>query len=149
MAAAAAGKALAMVLAMAGLAGALGSPAQAEGVPVEEAVLGDAQVRLYVHPFLAADELATLRLVMTNEQALALFVPNASGFAALAAAPSEGVIRDGKPVASAIALADLPDAASAAKAATAACDQARRGGDAGASAADEACVVVLEVAPAE
>lgn len=122
-------------------AGALGQAAVAEGVPVEEAVQGKAQVRLYLHPFLAADELATLRLVMTNEQALALFVPNATGFAALAAAPAEGVIREGKPVASAIALADLPDAASAAKAATAACDQAKAGGD--------PCVVVLEIAPAE
>ncbi len=119
---------------------ALAGAAPAGEVAIEEAKLGASAVRLYVHPFLAADELATLRLVLTNEQALSLFVPNAKGFAALAAAPGEGVIREGKPVASAIALAELPDAAAAAKAATAACDAARKGG--------EACVVVLEVAPA-
>lgn len=118
----------------------LAGSAHAGEIAIEEAKLGASAVRLYVHPFLAADELATLRLVLTNEQALSLFVPNAKGFAALAAAPGEGVIREGKPVASAIALAELPDAAAAAKAATAACDAARKGG--------EACVVVLEVAPA-
>lgn len=117
-----------------------GSAVGAETVPVEEAVLGKSTVRLYVHPFLAADELATLRLVMTNEQALALFVPNAAGHAALAAAPKEGVIREGQPVASAIALADMPDPAAAAKAASAACDAARK--------SDQPCVVVLEIAPA-
>jgi hypothetical protein len=118
----------------------LGHVASAQEVSIEEARLGASQVRLYVHPFLSPDELATLRLVMTNEQALALFVPGTNGFAALAASPSQGVIRDGKPVASAIALADLPDAAAAAKAATAACDGARGEGD--------PCVVVLEIAPA-
>lgn len=129
---------LGMKVAMAAMG--LGAPmAMAEQVPVEEAALGNATVRLYVHPFLTADELTTLRLVMTNEQALALFVPNAAGHAALAAAPEEGVIRDGKPVASAIALADLPDPAAAAKAASAACDQAKK--------TSSACVVVLEIAP--
>lgn len=122
-------------------AAATGAVAVAQAIEVEEAVLGDATVRLYLHPFLTSDELTTLRLVMTNEQALALFVPNADGFAALAAAPAEGVIREGQPVASAIALAELPDAAAASKAATAACDQAKAGG--------EPCVVVLEVAPAQ
>lgn len=113
----------------------------AEAVPVEEAALGASTVRLYAHQFLQPDELATLRLVMTNEQALALFVPDASGFAALAASPGEGVIREGVPVASAVALAQMPDAAAAAKAATAACDAART--------SEEACVVVLEIAPAQ
>lgn len=131
---------LVAALAMTGGLG-LARPGLAEGVPVEEAVLGAAQVRLYLHPFLTPDELVTLRLVLTNEQALALFVPNASGYAALAAAPGEGVIRDGQPIPSAIALAELPDAAAAAKAATAACDAARKGG--------EPCVVVLEVAPVQ
>ena len=111
----------------------------AQQISVEEAALGNSTVRLYVHPFLTADELTTLRLVMTNEQALALFVPNSAGHAALAAAPGEGVIREGKPVASAIALADLPDPASAAKAASAACDQAKT--------TSSPCVVVLEIAP--
>lgn len=118
----------------------LGHAVPAQEIPIEESTLGAFTVRLYVHPFLTPDELATLRLVMTNDQALALFVPGTSGFAALAASPSQGVIRDGKPVASAIALADLPDAAAAAKAATAACDGARAEGD--------PCVVVLEIAPA-
>lgn len=122
-----------------GMAAVMAFPAISQQVPIEEAAIGAANVRLYLHPFLAPDEVATLRLVMTNEQALALFVPNSSGFAALAAAPAEGVIRDGSPVASAIALAEMPDAAAAAKAATAACDAARK--------TDAACVVVLEVSP--
>lgn len=117
----------------------LGHAAPAQQAAIEEATLGTFKVRLYAHSFLTPDELATLRLVMTNEQALSIFVPGTGGFAALAASPSQGVIRDGKPVASAIALADLPDAAAAAKAATAACDGARKGGD--------PCVVVLEIAP--
>lgn len=113
-------------------------PGLAQSVSVEEARLGASQVRLHLHPFLSPEEAAVLRQVMTNEQALALFVPNARGFAALAAAPGEGVFRDGKPVASAVAIADLPDAAAAALAAREACDKARRSGP--------ACVVVLEVA---
>lgn len=115
-------------------------PALAEVVP-EKATLGAAEVTLYPEPFLTADELATLRLVQTNEQALAVFVPGKPGtFAALAVSPEEGLIRDGKPVASAVALADFPDLAAAREAALAGCAAAKTG------TAD--CVVVLEVAPA-
>ena len=120
-------------------AAATGAVAVAQAIEVEEAVLGDATVRLYLHPFLTPDELTTLRLVMTNEQALALFVPNADGFAALAAAPDEGFVKDGKPVASAIALSDLPGAETASTEALKACNAAR-------TTATE-CVVLLQVGP--
>lgn len=127
------------------LAGPLAAQQPAEAVPVEEAVLGASTIRLHLHPFLAPDEVALLRLVLTNEQALAIFVPQADGatggHAALAAAPAEGVVRAGQPVASAIALAGLPDAVAADEAARAACDAAR-------DPAGAACVTVLSVAPA-
>lgn len=134
---------LALGAALAVLAGAV----HAEG-KTEEAVLHEARITLHMQDFLTAEEQATLRLVLTNEQALALFVPGAldgagvKGHAALAMSPDEGFIRDGKPVASATALAELPDAKTAASAATGACDKAK---------AKEAalCVVVLEVAPVE
>jgi hypothetical protein len=108
-------------------------------VTKEVTTLGTSSVTLYPQPFLDATELATLRLVATNKEALALFVPSSAGYAALAAAPGEGFIKDNKPVASAIALSDLPDAATAAKNALAACDAARK--------SKEACVLLLEVGP--
>lgn len=115
-------------------------PSFAQAAPVEEAQLGKAFIRLHVQPFLTPEEVSTLRLVMTNEQALSLFVPNSAGHAALAVSPVDGFIRDGKPVASAIAIAELPDPAAAAQAALSACDAARTG--------RTPCVLVLEVAPA-
>jgi hypothetical protein len=112
----------------------------AQDVPVETAKLGGSTIALHVQPFLSAEELAMLRLVMSNEQALALFVPSSAGHAALAVSPDDGFVRNGQPVASARALADLPDAKAAAKAALEACDAARTG--------STACVIVLEIAPA-
>ncbi len=109
-------------------------------VPMETAINGAATVTLYLHPFLTGAELATLRLVATDAQALSLFVPSGTGHAALAVSPREGFVRDGALVASAVAIGGLPDATSARTAALAACDTARR--------AKAACVVVLEVAPA-
>lgn len=134
----AAGLALAVGVSLAGgvLAGA---------VPFEEAALGGSRVTAYLHAFLTEEETAALRLVMTNEQALAIFVPQdgagEGGHAALAVSPEDGFIREGKPVASAVALSGFADAPAAEAAALAACDAARKG------AAD--CVVVLRVAPAE
>ena len=122
-----------MVLATAGMS-------RAGDVPVESAVLGTSAITLHVQPFLTKEELVTLRLVMTNDQALSLFVPDKAGFAALAVSPEDGFIRDGAPVISAIALAGLPDAATAAAKAVEACNAARAG------TAD--CVTVLEIAPA-
>lgn len=113
----------------------------AQTVPVETGVNAGSAVSLYVHPFLTPEELAALRLVASNDQALALFVTSRKGHAALAVSPVEGFVRDGKPVASAVALADLPDAAAARDAARAACDKARKD--------TTPCVIVLEVAPAE
>ncbi|PTE13788.1 hypothetical protein [Pseudogemmobacter blasticus] len=109
-------------------------------VPTETARLGKAQVTLHVQPFLTAQELATLRLVMTNESALEVFVPSKGGFAAMAVSPDEGFIREGVPVPSASALAGFADPAAAVAAALQACDGARKG--------KAPCVLVLEVGPA-
>ena len=113
-------------------------PASAE-VATEVTSLSGSQVTLYLHPFLAAEELATLRLVATNEQALSLFVTSREGHAALAISESDGFIRDGQPAKSAIALADFASAEAARAAALAGCDAARTG--------TAGCVVVLEVGP--
>ncbi|MBK6466895.1 MAG: hypothetical protein IPL38_16695 [Rhodobacter sp.] len=118
---------------------ALAGPALAGETPVETATLGEAKITLHVHDFLLEDELMALRLVMTNEDALALFVPKSGGFAALAMSPDDGFIRDGAPAKSAVALADLPDAGTAAAEAAKACDGLRKG--------KSPCVVVLEIAP--
>jgi hypothetical protein len=119
----------------------LGAAAQAQtpAVPVEVSTNAGSAVTLHLHPFLAADELATLRVVATNDQALSLFVASRTGHAALAVSPDEGFIRDGALVPSATALTDLPDADAARTAALAACDAARK--------AATPCVVVLEVSP--
>ncbi|MFN4153618.1 MAG: hypothetical protein ACK4HF_03100 [Paracoccaceae bacterium] len=119
----------------------LAGMAQAQTVPVETGVNGGSEVSLHLHPFLTPEELATLRLVASNDQALSLFVTSRTGHAALAVSPDEGFVRDGSPVPSAIALGDLPDAQAARTAALAACDKARK--------ARLSCVVVLEVAPSE
>lgn len=126
-----------LTVAMAGVLAA--GVAQAADVPVETAVLGKSEVTLYLHDFLTAEEQATLRLVLSNEQALQIFVPDNKGFAAMAASPSDGFIRDGKPVASAVALAGLPDAATAEAEALKACAAAKTGA--------AACVIVLKVTP--
>ncbi|MEZ5797175.1 MAG: hypothetical protein R3D63_06670 [Paracoccaceae bacterium] len=99
-------------LVMAGWAGA----ALAQEVAVETGTIGDTKAVLHLHPFLTAEELATLRVVLSNKEAQALFIGAKKGFAAMAVNPDEGFIRGGKPVASAVALAefDTPEAASAA-----------------------------------
>jgi hypothetical protein len=109
-------------------------------VPVETATLGASAITLHLHPFLTDEELATLRLVMTNEQALGVFVPDKSGFAALAVSPEDGFIRVGAPMGSAVAVGDLPDGAAARQAALAGCEAAKEG--------SAPCVTVLEIAPA-
>lgn len=102
--------------------------------------MGGQQVTLHPHTFLNDEELATLRLVSSNEQALALFVARPGRYSAIAVAPGEGFIRAGQPVKSATAISDLPDAETARADALAACNAAKaKGPD---------CVVVLEVAPA-
>ncbi len=114
--------------------------AAAQTVSVERAVLGTSGITLHQHSFLTEEEVTTLRFVMTNEQALALFVPRKGGFAALAVSPDDGFIRAGTPVRSAVAVGDLPDAAAARASAIKACDAAKTGG--------AGCVIVLEIAPA-
>ena len=68
-----------------------------------------------------------------------IFVPEGGGHAAMAMAPDDGFIRDGAAVKSAVALAGLPDAATAGAEAVKACEALRKG--------TAACVVVLEIAP--
>jgi hypothetical protein len=108
--------------------------------PTEVTALAGSQVTLHLHPFLTEEELATLRIVATNEQALSLFVASRKGHAALAISESDGFIRGGAPAASATALADMDTAEAAREAAVSACDTARTG--------KIGCVVVLEVSPA-
>ncbi len=101
--------------------------------------LDGVSVVVTAHAFLTEEELMTLRLVGQNRDALALFVPEGDGFAALAVAPDEGFVRAGMPVDSASALSGLPDLDAARAAALEACNSARSGG--------ASCAVVLEVAP--
>ena len=129
----------ALIFASAFMAG-LTLPAHAAD-QTEVTKLSGSVVTLHLHPFLTPEELVTLRVVATNEQALSLFVTSRTGHAALAISESDGFIRDGKPAASAIALADFETAQAAREAAIAACDTARQG--------TENCVVVLEVGPAK
>ena len=123
----------------AGLVVGLAGGARAGEVPTEVSKLAGQTITLHVQPFLTDTELSTLRLVATNKQALKLFVTSAKGYAAIAVAPKEGFIRDGAPAASATAIGELPDAASAVAAALKGCDEKRKGG--------QACVIVLEVGP--
>lgn len=125
-------------VAMAGALGGAGLPAAAD-VAQETAVLGDYQVTLHLHPFLSEEDLSILRLVASDAQYLALFVPQEQGYSALAVSPDEGFVKDGVPVASAVALGGLPDAAQAAQNATEACQKAAQ--------TKTPCVVILEVAP--
>ncbi|OYU38996.1 MAG: hypothetical protein CFE33_11160 [Pseudorhodobacter sp. PARRP1] len=128
------------MVAGAALALGLASAGAAEAVKTETAALGGSSITLHVQPFLTETELATLRVVMTNPEALAIFVPDTSkGFAALAVSPDDGFLPEGAPAASAQAIGGLPDAAAAAKDALAACDKLRKG--------EAACVLVLEIAP--
>ena len=127
------------------LAGALASTTIPTGVFAEVATettqLGDFTITLYLQDFLTADDLTTLRIVAKDKNALALFVPAGGGFAALAASPEDGFTKEGMPTTSASAISGLPDAATAATQAIAACQAA--------SKAKTACVVLLEVAPAQ
>lgn len=127
----------ALIFATALMAG-LSAPAHAQE-QTEVTKLSGSVVTIHLHPFLTPEELVTLRVVATNEQALSLFVTSRTGHAALAISQADGFIRDGKPAASAIALADFETAEAARDAAITACVTARQG--------VEDCVVVLEVGP--
>ena len=61
--------------------------ALAEDVPVETGKIGKSTVTLHVQPFLNEQELTTLRLVLTNKQALEIFLGQGEGFAAMAVNP--------------------------------------------------------------
>lgn len=113
--------------------------AQAQDVPVEIRTLAGQQVTVHAYPFLSELDLKTLRLVATNKQALQLFITT-KGYSAIAVSPDEGFAPGGAPAPSASAIGDFADAATAAAAATKACDDKRSG--------KQPCVVVLEVGPA-
>ena len=117
---------------------AIGAQAQ---VATEVTTMGDFTITLHLHDFLTADDLTVLRLVAKDQNALAMFVPEQGGFAALAASPDDGFTKDGAPVASASALGGLADAAAAVSAAMTACQVA--------TTAKAACVILLEVAPVQ
>ena len=117
----------------------LATAAQAQQTMVETYHQDGAEVRVVLHPFLTDEETMTLRLVGQTPEALALFVSEGPGFSAMAVAPEEGLVRDGAPVASAIALSGVESADTARQAATEACDAAR--------STNTPCAVVLEVAP--
>ncbi len=111
-----------------------------DAVPTEVSTLDGATVTVHLQPFLSDQELGLLRLVATNADALAVFVPDRNGFAAMAVSPDDGFIRDGVPVSSAVALSAMPDAATAASEAVAGCEAKRSGA--------APCVVVLDISPA-
>jgi len=114
----------------------------AAAVPSEVHRLGDRRITLYQHPFLTAQETAALGAMAANEQALTHFVAgNRQNHAAIAVAPRDGFVRNGRLAASAFAIADLPSAEAARDAAIAGCERARRRGP--------GCVVVLEVSPVD
>lgn len=117
----------------------LSSMALAQQSGAERYQLDGIEVTVLTHGFLSEEELMTLRLVGQNRDALSIFIPEGSGFAALAVAPNEGFVRAGMPVDSASAISGLPDIGAARGAALEACDAARNGGP--------ACQIVLEVAP--
>lgn len=136
-------RAAAAVLAMVVGAGAAAPGLQAQAVPSEVHRLGGAEITLHLHGFLDAESRQFLQIIATVPEALEVMMGGAgeAGHAAMAAAPGEGVLQGGVPPESLHAVAQLPDAASARAEALAGCDAARQGG--------AACVVVLEVAPAQ
>lgn len=117
----------------------LAAPAFAQTVPTEVFTLDAVDVTVHLHPFLTEEEATTLRFVGQSPDALALFLPAGNKFGAIALAPEDGFIRDGQPVDSASAVADLPDATQARDAALMECNAVRSGGP--------SCVIVLEIAP--
>lgn len=98
-----------------------------------------AEVTLHLHDFLSAEDRALLEVVASTPEGLAVLLGDGGGHAAIALAPAEGMMRDGRPSASASAVGQLPDAAAARTRALDSCNAQRSGG--------AACVVVLEVAP--
>ena len=113
--------------------------ATAQAVPTEVTRFADAEVTLYLHPFLTDNDRMLLEIMASNEQTLQAFLGEGGGHAAMALAPAEGLMQGDAPAASATAVGQLPDAETARSRALEECDAARSGG--------AACVVVIEVAP--
>jgi len=108
-------------------------------VPTETAQHSAATVTLHLHPFLQPGELAILRQLAGSEAAMQAFLSGRPGHAAIAAHPAQGFFRNGQPVASATAMADLPDPESARREASANCQRLSR--------QRSACVILLEATP--
>ncbi|NBB98750.1 MAG: hypothetical protein GVY34_11415 [Alphaproteobacteria bacterium] len=122
-----------------GAAALAGIPALAQQVPNETYRADGVQITVHLHSFLSEEGLAMLRLVGQNRDALSLFVPEGARFAAMALAPSDGLVADGVLADSAVAVADLPDLSSARAAALDGCNAAKgRGPD---------CVIALDIQP--
>ena len=122
------------------LALALTAPvAVAQAVETETLDPGNATVTLTLHPFLAKDEVDMLRNIGSTPGAIEMMVGDTKNFGAIAASPDEGFLRDGLPVASAVAVAQKPDAQSARAAAVAECQAVAK--------SRKPCVPILEIAP--
>ncbi len=115
------------------------APALAQGADSRMFRHDGADITLHLHGFLSAEDRGLLEVLAASPDSLDLLLGERGGHAALALAPSEGMVRDGVPSASASAVGALPDADSARREALAMCEAARGSGP--------ACVVVLEVAP--
>ncbi len=90
--------------------------ALADVPPAETAVIGGAKVTIYAMEFLSEEEVSTLRLVLTAPEALALFVPEGGGHAALAVSTRGWLLfRDGALVKSSTAIAGMETADKAPK----------------------------------
>jgi hypothetical protein len=128
------------ILCAASFAACVAGAASAQGTVATETLdPGNAVVTLHLHGFLTEQERTILRQIGSNADAMRTFLGGQTGYAAIAASPAEGFFRKGAPVASAVALSQLPDAESARRGAIAACQRAAK--------ARAACVPVLEVAP--
>jgi hypothetical protein len=108
-------------------------------VATETMTLGDFSITLHLQPFLTEDDLGILRMIATSADALALFVPDAKGFSAMAASPDEGFVTGGMPAASVMAMGGLADAPTAARDAIAGCQKAAQ--------TPTPCALLLEIAP--
>lgn len=115
--------------------------AAAQAAEVQKARLGDRDITLTLHSFMTVEERQTLSLALSSAEVLAIFVAGQEGYGALAVSPDDGFIRNGQISPSAIALAGLPDAKTAAKEAVAACESKTKG--------QSPCVLALEIAPAQ
>ncbi len=128
-----------MILAAAPAGPGWATGALAQSVPTEVTRTAGAEITVHLHPFLTDEDRATLQVIAATPAALEALLGESGGHAAIALAPEEGLMRDGVPADSAIAVGQLRDAAAARREALEGCDAVRR--------SNSACVIVLEVTP--